>query len=491
MSHQLSCILVYLFCKFNRWTYIAIFISSTLLAESYFHYRFQEYSFAQNLSRPILNQNRISSIYHPRLEESSLENLSIKSYLTNTFFSQRGGTAEDLAARYGNKGNVSVELAFIHSFKKIKYFLVFAPSAIYQETYHLEKNVQKKFHSELIAGVEYDSQSVTFGLEGGYGYNRLDSYNLLFSQYGHFSNLLIGLKKLNIQYAFTSIYYNVFEPYNYQFTSQLDRLYGNSISFIKLPYTKNFLLYYYKVYQPKYSQQDIFGKIQITQPLGDFQYYGLEYKSDQLLYSLTVQMGGIKVNGYRDYAQNSFDHLNHRIYTSGYLYYGSVQSMYKLNITFGYLETSRDEVFRRDKHSNGFFGIASDPGIFGGKSSFLLMESIHSNLDKTFHEYLDPKKNQFENKGIKMLHLRYFLKLLNYLDFQFTFNQANLVQGLGREGIFGLVFKLINSDFQRGFIFLSACKAQIQINDTEKWEMNKSPDKKEYNRFFVSGALWF
>lgn len=472
-------------------------VFSFLRAETYYDYRLDDLNYIHGGGVSFKKKERMIKNPDKILFKNENFELYNQNYLYSRFTSQKGGVKQEAARKYSSKSILDSEFGFGYkkSLNQFSFFL--APKLYYQEQNNLYKTIKKRGDFEAIISNRLNTK-IPIILERGRGYQRLDRYGLFFSGISNYVEFSFCIPKVGLKANVIGLYY----PYNSsRAISEFalgNKLYGGSVFFDKVPFLRDSNLFFYRLNEPLQiaKKQTIFEKAKDFHPHGSFSYIGLETKSNLFRDVFSVEFGLIRVSGFRDMAEYSYQNYNPRTTTKAWL--GYLQGDYRLkeyNIKTGFLYTSKDRTSRVDNTSNGYSGLLTDPRIFGGNASFLLMQSIKLKDNKVFADLYEEKKNQYENKGMEFFHLGYNWLIYKSIHSFIAMNYSLFEKGKGVELIFMPIYQPNSfGKLSETYFLLSVCLARVKPFEKETFifdEIQRNAKTREYLRFYLSAGIKF
>ncbi|HMV77427.1 MAG TPA: hypothetical protein PK453_18105 [Leptospiraceae bacterium] len=416
------------------------------------------------------------------------ENFSLKNanYIRSRYFTQKGGERKDNSEKYGIFGTASPELYLSYDKGERKAYFLYSPLIYYNETYNLEKKVSSPVFHEILAGYSDSFGLLKTKVQAGQGLYRLDSYGFLFSGPAGFADLSLRISSLPFSLSFQNLVLNRRSGTLYR--SADSEAGGAVLKKDKDAYFKSFQMMYF-IYR-EFRNQTYTGFFPEDKkeflPEGNFRYAGIELNSERFFRS-EISTGAFTVKGKRDFRETDFNAHSVRK-TDAYLGYLCLDFFFteRLSARAGGLRTSKDRNSRTDRRSNGFAGILSDPGIFGGHSSFLLSENISGKSPPAFRDLDSNSRPDFENKGLQM----YSVSLnYNFEKNAFTgiLNRAAGFTGTGYEFIFQWKYSSMNTAYPY-YLLVSFCEAFLFSREENilLFSSEKTEKRREFQRIYFS-----
>lgn len=417
-------------------------------------------------------------------ETFSLKNTN---YFRTRYFTQKGGERKDSSEKYGIFGLASPELYLSYEKGDRKIYILYSPLIYYNETYNLEKKVSAPVFHEILGGYSDSFGQLKTKLQAGQGMFRTDSYGFLFSGPAVFADFSIRAGTLPFSFSFQNISLSRRSGTVYRSAdSETD---GVTLKKDKDTYFKSFQMMYY-IYR-EFRNQSYTGFFPEDKkdfiPDGNFRYAGMEL-STQRFFQSELSSGVFTVKGKRDFRETDLNAHSIRK-TDAYLAYLCLDYYFTEHFSAraGGLRASKDKKNRTDGHSDGFAGILSDPGIFGGHSSFLLSENISGKSSPVFRDLDSNTRPDFENKGLQMYSLSLYWHFQNRNILTGFLNRASGFTGSGSEFILQWKQDRLNTDYPY-YMLVSFCEAVI-LNKEENivfFSSEKTEKRREFQRIYFS-----
>ncbi|MDX1959078.1 MAG: hypothetical protein SFU98_10935 [Leptospiraceae bacterium] len=394
--------------------------------------------------------------------------------INTSYYTQKGGEDREGISRYSGFGRLDLELGLLTN----NFFLIVSSKPNYKEEKVYDKEIQKKSIREVIIGTNVEYNNFKFYLQGGEGFQRLDSYGLFFSGYSRFV-------ESSIHYLPFGITMNFFQIAR---TDDLrKRITGASLSFFENFFIKRNTFTYSSYIEDRILgiPQTILNERRDEEPKGEYRYFFWELETNPIK-NFTFELGVFGVKGKRVYSNPFYIGNSPQIATDGRLYYAKLNSNITLaDISIGGLYSRKDRS-RNDSENNGYSGISTSPRIFGGASSFLL--NLESNLiDRGV--FSNSSTPEFQNKGIQMVSFEISKKFSESFGMNFFLNRGIVFLGNGYEGIVQGIYK--NS---YGFFLISYTHARLRSQDISPVLTNTIgvlEKEKAFDRFYLSAVLEF
>lgn len=481
-----------------------IFLTTSIFSESYKEHRADDLNYAKQGRKTILNQGRIETSANKKKQTEANENqdnsqsgLLLSSYLIPKFYSQRGGDKEDLAGRYANQVNFSPELVGYKKAGNTKYMLLIAPIVSYREDFQLKRNVNRPVDTELIAAWKLDNKDFSLNLEGGRGFQRLDAYGVLFNGMANYAETNFHWKAFDTKLSILALSYNYKqENFTLRANDTNDKLFGGNLLFNSIPFVSYLQVFNYLVLETgQIAERQTLQEDKQFKPQGKFNYRGFELKTKDFFRLMNADVGLFSVKGYRDYAEYAYQKFNSISKTNAFLSYLAFNFDFgKWKLKTGGLYATKDKSTSLNKAHNGYSSLLSDVRIFGGKSSFLLMETVNAKNGTLFKDFDSTRENLYDTKGMEFVSIGVSYDFSKSLQISGIINHANSNLGIGNEGIISALYQFSNKEDNPSFLLASACFARINPVTQKKIlydEFRIDPDIKEFTRFYISGGVYF
>ncbi|UML85915.1 hypothetical protein FH587_10800 [Leptospira interrogans] len=405
---------------------------------------------------------------------------------------QKGGVWGEKSDRSFSRGIFSPEVGWKYKGEQIYNKILISPYLQYEENVSGNKTITKGADGELlwIAGME--SPNLRIGTEMGRGYQRLDRNGFMFVGFLNYGEFQIHLKKYGVSASMMGAQMQNTALYTERDRSESpQRISGGSIQILEKSWIQNFRIFYYLY---KESRQDavrgyLYRKEEPYRPYGAYQYYGFELSSSKF-WGFRIDLDAIKVIGSREYGLDPFQ-SNDTTQTTKGSFIGSkiVWERPEAEYFLGGFYTSKDEELKIDRKSNGYSGIRTDPRGYGGKTSFLLMESLLIQEGNIFQEDGVVTRPNFENKGIKLLELGIKKNWDHKWTAQGMIVTTSSAIGRGWEGVLTGGYQSEHS-----YILMSLSYAYVDPQKEKKlffeeWKVDEP--KREYSRIYLSAGVHF
>jgi hypothetical protein len=482
-----------------------ILLTTSLFSESYKEYRADDLNYANNGRKAIQNKGRIETSGLKKKnsdtnesQDNSKGGLLLSSYITPKFYSQKGGDKEDLAGRYANQVNFSPELVGYKQTNSMKYMLLMSPILSYREDFQLKRNVNRLVDTELIAAWKLDKKELSLNMEGGRGFQRLDAYGLLFTGIANYIETNFHWKPFDVSLSLLALSYN-FKQKNLSMRDNdtNDRLMGGNLLFRAIPFIAHLQIFNYLVLEKgQIAEKQFLQEDKQFKPQGRFSYKGIEIKTSSFFKVTNLELGLFSVNGYRDYGEYAYQKFNSITKTNAYLSYLAINLDFgKWIFRTGGLYASKDKSSNLNRAHNGYSPLVSDIRIFGGKSSFLLMENVNEKNGVIFKDFDSFKENRYDTKGMELASIGASYNVSQNLQITGILNHSSSNLGIGNEGIISAMYQFSSrKEDNSSFLFASICAARVNPITQKKIlydEFRVDPSIKEFTRFYFSGGLYF
>nr|WP_232380739.1 hypothetical protein [Leptospira ainlahdjerensis] len=405
---------------------------------------------------------------------------------------QNGGKREEQAQRSFSRGTVSPEFGWAQKKNRFYQKILISPFIQYEESILGTKTVTRGADGEVLYLSGWETPTWRIGIEAGRGYQRLDRNGFLFVGFLNYGEFLARWKPIGLSFSAIGARMQNSNLYSEKNPDESPRrISGGSLSLSEKLGIENFRIFYY-LYQESRQEAikgDLFQKESPLRPYGRYQYYGFEVSTAKIS-GWSLDLDGIVVSGFREYGTNAFQSYGTSLSTFGTLL-GSKLNWERSEATYflGGLYTSKDPNLKTDSDSNGFSGIRTDPRGYGGKTSFLLMESLLLQEGTVFQEDGTSLRPNYENKGLQLFQAGTRKTWEKRWTAQATILTSSSPMGRGWEGIGTAGFQSEHS-----YILTSLSYAIVDPQKEEKVlfdEWTKKADKKEYSRIYLSAGFYF
>ncbi|WP_061296329.1 hypothetical protein [Leptospira interrogans] len=405
---------------------------------------------------------------------------------------QKGGVWGEKSDRSFSRGIFSPEVGWKYKGEQIYNKILISPYLQYEENVSGNKTITKGADGELlwIAGIE--SPNLRIGTEMGRGYQRLDRNGFMFVGFLNYGEFQIHLKKYGVSASMMGAQMQNTALYTERDRSESpQRISGGSIQILEKSWIQNFRIFYYLYKESRQNavRGDLYRKEEPYRPYGAYQYYGFELSSSKF-WGFRIDLDAIKVIGSREYGLDPFQ-SNDTTQTTKGSFIGSkiVWERPEAEYFLGGFYTSKDEELKIDRKSNGYSGIRTDPRGYGGKTSFLLMESLLIQEGNIFQEDGVVTRPNFENKGIKLLELGIKKNWDHKWTAQGMIVTTSSAIGRGWEGVLTGGYQSEHS-----YILMSLSYAYVDPQKEKKlffeeWKVDEP--KREYSRIYLSAGVHF
>ncbi|WP_000777603.1 hypothetical protein [Leptospira interrogans] len=405
---------------------------------------------------------------------------------------QKGGVWGEKSDRSFSRGIFSPEVGWKYKGEQIYNKILISPYLQYEENVSGNKTITKGADGELlwIAGME--SPNLRIGTEMGRGYQRLDRNGFMFVGFLNYGEFQIHLKKYGVSASMMGAQMQNTALYTERDRSESpQRISGGSIQILEKSWIQNFRIFYYLYKESRQDavRGDLYRKEEPYRPYGAYQYYGFELSSSKF-WGFRIDLDAIKVIASREYGLDPFQ-SNDTTQTTKGSFIGSkiVWERPEAEYFLGGFYTSKDEELKIDRKSNGYSGIRTDPRGYGGKTSFLLMESLLIQEGNIFQEDGVVTRPNFENKGIKLLELGIKKNWDHKWTAQGMIVTTSSAIGRGWEGVLTGGYQSEHS-----YILMSLSYAYVDPQKEKKlffeeWKVDEP--KREYSRIYLSAGVHF
>lgn len=495
--------------KLHKLIFLILFFlvinSFILLGESYSEHRLDDKVYLSGGNKFLLNEGRIDSLNTKESETSNestkskpLSGISVKQYFATKFYSQKGGDKEDLASRYTNQVNYSPEISGKIQTTKSKWMILLSPLGSYREDYLLKRNINRMMDLELIFAGKWENHLYSINLEGGRGFQRLDAYGVIFNGFGNYSEMNFHWKPFNLKLSLIGLSYNYRqENFTIRANNTNDKLIGGNLLFQSMPFLQHLQIFNYQILEPRQvAEKSYLQEPKTFKPKGNLYYRGFELKTKNFLSNINSEWGVFSVTGYRDYAEYDYQKYNNINKTNALLSYFIINLLFeKMHFRLGGLYASKDRSSSLNRAHNGYSPLLSDIRIFGGKSSFLLMENVNQKQGRIFNDFDSTEENKYDKKGMELASFGVSYYFSENLQFIGILNHVSSRIGIGNEGILSIAYHLTSVNQESSwFLLASLCIARVNPVTPEKViydEFRIDPASKEFTRIYLSGGIYF
>ncbi|TGK33734.1 hypothetical protein EHQ12_02295 [Leptospira gomenensis] len=480
---------------------ILLYFNFPIFAESYDSYRKDDLLLLSDGKRDLAGRGRFLSFHEGGAEKKETDvspshrkqgpyaNLNaIYRGLT-----QHGGVAEEMADRSFSKTILSPEVGYGRKRERLYYQILMSPFLSYEESVNGIKTVVKGADGELLGLGGWDSAVWKLGLEAGRGYQRLDRNGFLFAGFLNYGETYFLWKPLRLSFSGITALMEESSLYTERDKKQSPRrIFGGSLRFGDGSIVKNFRIFYYTYIETRQEAfvGDFFRGPEPFRPYGKYVYYGFEFSSESFS-GFRFDLDAIVVRGTPEYGPDAFRSYQTSRYTSaGFAGGRIVWDRREASYFLGGLFFSKDEELRTDRNSNGYSGIRTDLRGYGGKTSFLLSQSLLLQEGTVFApEQGTSARPDFENKGMRLVQA----------GARKTWNSRWTLQGilLSSSSSLGIGWEAVaiggyESEYSYILMSLSYAKVDPQKQEPvffEEWR--RDAEEKEYARFYLSAGAYF
>lgn len=405
---------------------------------------------------------------------------------------QKGGSREEQADRSFSRGILSPEVGFRNRGERFYHKILISPFLQYEESIIGNKTATRGADGELLWITGWESPTLRVGIEAGRGYQRLDRNGFLFVGFLNYGEFQFHWKPLGITAsAIGAQLQNSPLVTERDRNESLERISGGSVQILENSILQNFRIFYYlyKESRQEIVKGDLFLNASPFRPYGQFQYYGFEFSSAKF-FGLRLDADAIHVSGSRQYGLDAYRSYQTLQSTSANLFGTKlVWERPEASYFLGGFYSSKDGDLRTDRNSNGYAGIRTDPRGYGGKTSFLLMESLLLQEGNVFSEDGTASKPNFENKGIQLLQLGVQKNWEQKWTAQGMLLSSSSPMGHGWEGI-------LTGGYQSeyAYILMSLSYAYVDPQQEKKILFEEWRTKeviREYSRVYLSAGVYF
>ncbi|MEM7184447.1 MAG: hypothetical protein AAF518_26355 [Spirochaetota bacterium] len=483
--------------RFKKILFLSLFLypAAFVYGESYSFNQFDDRFYAQG-GAIAPGVSRTWNIFtFPIPVGKSLSSYAFTPFVHTNFFSMRGGRAEEKARKYGVRGAAGGEISDSYEINQHwGVMLLVSASAAYEEFYQLQKVTEQGLAGEALTSLFYHNSYLFTSLEGGRGFQRLDSYGLVYNAYSYYIEYSILFKRLHLRLNLQLIY-----PEKSQFVTgrarevgQGEFLSGGSVSFWDFPGFQYLQLFAYTLAEKLRIARREFGFATDStfSPRGRFLYRGMEGKTKYWRKLLSLEFAGFTISGKRYRKEYDWQIFAGEDSTNAYIAY--LVSDFKIgesNLRLGGLQASKDRTQGTDRENNGYQAIQAEARIFGGRSSFFLQHSLEDPAYSTFQDFGETERT-YRSRGLELASAGFYYPIQRQWQVSLLANFGNCFQGKGGEAILSLYYQ----DIRLGFLTASVTKAYLKNHTPESFiwqEWQLKPKYREFTRFYLSAGLTF
>ncbi|WP_425528950.1 hypothetical protein [Leptospira yasudae] len=405
---------------------------------------------------------------------------------------QNGGTREEQADRSFSRGILSPEVGWTAKGERLYSKILISPFLQYEESILGTKTVTRGADGEFLWIIGWDSPSLRIGIEAGRGYQRLDRNGFFFAGFANYGEFQFEWKPLGLSANLVGAQIRNSPLFSTRDRAESpQRISGGSLQLSENKFVQNFRIFYYSYQESRQEpvKGDFFLQAAPFRPYGKFQYYGLEFSSAKF-FGFRLDADAIRVLGVREYGIDAFQSYQTRQSTNGGLAGARiVWEREEASYFLGGIYTSKDSDLRTDRNSNGYAGIRTDLRGYGGKTSFLLTESLLVQEGTVFREDGTASKPNYEHKGFSLFQIGVRKKWRETWTAQGMILTSSSSLGRGWEGIATAGYQ---SEFS--YILMSLSYAYVdpqkeRKNFIDEWR-TKEPIR-EYSRIYLSAGIYF
>ncbi|WP_241548239.1 hypothetical protein [Leptospira yasudae] len=405
---------------------------------------------------------------------------------------QNGGTREEQADRSFSRGILSPEVGWTTKGERLYSKILISPFLQYEESILGTKTVTRGADGEFLWITGWDSPSLRIGIEAGRGYQRLDRNGFFFAGFANYGEFQFEWKPLGLSANLVGAQIRNSPLFSTRDRAESpQRISGGSLQLSENKFVQNFRIFYYSYQESRQEpvKGDFFLQAAPFRPYGKFQYYGLEFSSAKF-FGFRLDADAIRVLGVREYGIDAFQSYQTRQSTNGGLAGARiVWEREEASYFLGGIYTSKDSDLRTDRNSNGYAGLRTDLRGYGGKTSFLLTESLLVQEGTVFREDGTASKPNYENKGFSLFQIGVRKKWRETWTAQGMILTSSSSLGRGWEGIATAGYQ---SEFS--YILMSLSYAYVdpqreRNNFIDEWR-TKEPIR-EYSRIYLSAGIYF
>ncbi|TGL68643.1 hypothetical protein [Leptospira kmetyi] len=473
-------------------SFIVIFqiLQVSVGAESYSRYKLDDLLLLKDGKKELTGKGRFDET------EKEIETKPGNFYFNATGLyrglTQKGGTQEEQADRSFSRGIASPEVGFRNKGERVYHKILISPFLQYEENVNGTKTTTRGADGELLWIAGWESPLFRIGLEAGRGYQRLDRNGFLFVGFLNYGEFQFHWKPLGITASAIGAQLQNSPLYTERDRNESPRrISGGSVQVLENSIVQNFRIFYYlyKESRQEIVKGDLFLNASPFRPYGQFQYYGFEFASAKF-FGLRFDADAIHVTGSRQYGLDAYRSYQTSQSTNANLFGTKlVWERPEASYFLGGFYSSKDGDLRTDRNSDGYAGIRTDPRGYGGKTSFLLMESLLLQDGAVFSEDGTASKPNFENKGIRLVQLGIQKNWEQKWTAQGMIFSSSSPMGHGWEGI-------LTGGYQSeySYILMSLSYAYVDPQREkrilfEEWRTKE--EIREYSRIYLSAGVYF
>jgi hypothetical protein len=464
--------------------------SNSLLSESYSDYQMDDLKATKDWGRvKVATQTRWKSNAFSSDGNTGFHS-NHRVFSGGQFFSQRGGSENDEGRKYSGLVGANAIAGFRYEQSNHAFSFILGPRLQAVESRKFEREITSVWDGEAISSYETQLSRFKLAIEGGRGWQRLDSYGFLFNgmaNYGQFhivdtSGFSFALHTLSFKHREESLKPSAWNHDRKEVVGgamrSSDHLFWESLQF-----------FHYIYREPNHSNDP--SRIPTAYEFGQFNYSGIELRSIKFYEGFQFDLSIIRVTGLRKARTAPWTEVIQD--TNATLAYASLHASFGLtHWSLSGLFSSKDQNARLDKSSNGFAAPLAEPRVLGGYSSFFLYQSVYFPNDKVFFEFSERKVPGFENKGQRLFGIQFGYDIRNNLRGDIHLNRNSSELGNGIEGILKITHRF--DSWPKGFILGSICYAYL--NSDRKTILISEPftqleGNKEFLRIYLSAGLEF
>lgn len=478
-----------------------LFLSAafSLSAESYDSYRRDDLLLLGDGKRDLTGQGRFFSFRKNETEKRETipgENEAPGAYANlhaiYRGLTQYGGAEREKADVSFSRAILSPEAGYVRKREHLYYQILISPFLSYEENVNGTRTISKGADGELLGIGGWDSAFWKLGLETGRGYQRLDRNGFLFAGFLNYGEVSFLWKPLGLSFSGIAAQTNGSVLYTERDRNESPaRISGGSIRFGDGPIIQNFRIFYYLYAESRQEavKGDLFRESQPFRPYGRYAYYGFEFSSGSFE-GFRFDSDAIAVSGSREYGTDAFrSYQTSRSTSAGFAGGRIVWERKEASYFLGGLFFSKDEELRTDRNSDGYSGIRTDLRGYGGKTSFLLSQSLLLQEGTVFPPDGTSKRPDFENKGMGLVQAGARKTWDSRWTLQGILLSSSSPLGRGWEAV-----AVGGYESEYSYILMSLSYAKVDPQKQERFlfeEWRKKAEDKEYARIYLSAGAYF
>ncbi|TGK21907.1 hypothetical protein EHO61_01340 [Leptospira fluminis] len=463
-----------------------------IFGDSYPKYRLDDSSLLNDGNIPVLSSGRFARTQEDPAKIRTKSGFYADPYVFGRSFSQKGGVQSDQASKTSAKGVFSPEFGWIGNSSRWETMILASPYLTYMEKEDSKTQTYKLTDGEALASLGLNLSFLSFRIEGGRGFQRLDSAGFLFASLANYAEFGWSIKSLNLKGSLLGLEFQSRLSYLPKENSESPLgVRGGDLVWEPDKLWKRLRFFHYQYSEPRQEAvpASFFQTAQPFQAYGFYRYSGTEFEF--LKWQEWKWEGSfIRLEGRRENGKDAYDSYHTRQTTNSFL--ATVSTTYEtgpVSIFVRGLFSRADRTFRTDDRSDGFAGIKGDPRGFLAPVSILLLRDFQAKQDAPFAGIDSYRKPVYENDGLQY----YQAGLRKELPGGWS---ATLATGFGISYI-GRGLELIAAGGwkgEAGFALFGAAYAWVKPGQDESVlldEIKRPIAVREYFRWYASAGLRF